>query len=228
MKNESRNVTVRRLTFSAIMLALATCLALVCSLIPFLNLPFGGGFTIASMLPIVIVSYMYGVKHGLFTAFVYSVIQMVLDLMLGSSSTIIALFLPDSGMALISAILICLIDYVAAYTLLGLGGVFRHKFKSKTTALALGTLLALALRYLMHILSGFIFYGSYAEWFFTQEGFYKIGGFILDHTSGTLLALIYSIFYNGLYMIPEIIITVIAAVIISRLPQIKPVDEVKA
>ena len=34
----------KRLTTSAVMLALAMVLAMVCALIPFLNLPFGGGF----------------------------------------------------------------------------------------------------------------------------------------------------------------------------------------
>ena len=59
---------VRRLTVSGMMLALSTVLAIICAYIPFLNLPFGGGFTVASMLPIVIVAYMYGTKWGLFTA----------------------------------------------------------------------------------------------------------------------------------------------------------------
>jgi thiamine transporter ThiT len=35
------------------------------------------------------------------------------------------------------------------------------------------------------------------------------------------LAVIYSIFYNGLYMIPEIVITAVAALIVGRLPVIK-------
>lgn len=213
------------MTTSAVMLAMSTCLAVICSLIPFLRLPFGGGFTVASMLPIVLVSYVYGVRHGLFTAFVYSVIQMVLDLMLGSSSTILAMFLPDSDTALAASILIVIIDYVLAYTLLGIGGIFRNVIKNKTVSLALGTALALTVRYIMHIISGFVFYGTYAEWFFTQEGFYRIGNLILTSTSGKTLALVYSIFYNGLYMIPEIIITTVAAVIVSRLPQIKRIEK---
>lgn len=35
-----------------------------------------------------------------------------------------------------------------------------------------------------------------------------------------VLALLYSVIYNGLYMIPEIIITAIVALIIGRVPQI--------
>ena len=207
------------------MLALAMVLAMVCALIPFLNLPFGGGFTVASMLPIVIISYMYGMKWGFFSAAIYSVIQVVMDLYLGKGSTLIALFMPNSEdyMGIGAAIAILIIDYLVAYTLLGFGGAFR-KMKNKTLALTLGVVLALSLRYLAHIVSGYIFYGAWAEWFFTQDNFYAIGGWILDTFSGKGLAIIYSIFYNGLYMIPEIVITAVASVIVSRLPVIKISD----
>ena len=207
------------------MLALAMVLAMVCALIPFLNLPFGGGFTVASMLPVVIISYMYGMKWGFFSAAIYSVIQVVMDLYLGKGSTLLALFMPNSEdyMGIGAAIAILIIDYLVAYTLLGFGGAFR-KMKNKTLALTLGVVLALSLRYLAHIVSGYIFYGAWAEWFFTQENFYAIGGWILDTFSGEGLAIIYSIFYNGLYMIPEIVITAVASVIVSRLPVIKISD----
>ncbi len=213
----------QRLTTSAVMIALATILAMVCAIIPFLNLPFGGGFTIASMLPIVIIAYMYGMKWGFFTAGVYSAIQIVMDLYLGKGSTIMALFMPNSDdfMGYGAAVAILIIDYLVAYTLLGFGGIFRNKIKNKTVALTLGAVLALSLRYIAHIISGYIFYGAWAEWFFTQDNFYAIGGWILDSFSGKGLALVYSIFYNGLYMIPEIVITAVAAIAVSKLPVIK-------
>ncbi|MBR2019383.1 MAG: energy-coupled thiamine transporter ThiT [Clostridia bacterium] len=213
----------KRLTVSAMMLAIATVLAVVCGLIPFLNLPFGGGFTIASMLPIVIVSYMYGLKWGLFSSAVYAILQILMDLMLGTGrSTIMALFLPNSEdfMGYAAAIWILLLDYVIAYTVLGLGGIFRNRIRNKTVALVLGTVVALSLRYLVHIVSGYIFYGAWAEWFFSQEGF-KLGETILHHVSGNALALLYSVVYNGLYMLPEIVITSAAATAVSAIPQIK-------
>lgn len=211
----------QRMTLSAVMLALATVLAIVCELIPFLNLPFGGGFTIASMLPIVIVSYMYGVKWGLFTSFAYSCIQILMSLIMGK--TVLALFTPSSDdyMGLFAAFAIIVIDYLLAYTVLGLGGIFRNKIKNKIAAIVLGTVVALTLRYVCHIISGYIFYGAWAEWFFSQEGFYAVGEKILNTFSGKSLALLYSVFYNGLYMIPEIIITAIAASIVSNIKHIK-------
>jgi len=207
------------------MLALSTVLALVCAYIPFLNLPFGGGFTVASMLPIVIVAYMYGTRWGIFTAFCYAVIQIVLSLTQGTGGTVMALFMPSSDdfMGYGAAVWIVIIDYLVAYTVLGLGGLFRNATKSKTYALVLGTVLALSLRYLAHVVSGYIFYGAWAEWFFTQEGFYAIGNVIMDTFSGKLLSLVYSVFYNGLFMIPEIVITAIVAVPISQIPIIKKI-----
>ncbi len=166
-------INTTRLTTSAMMLAMATVLAIVCAYIPFLNLPFGGGFTVASMLPIVLISYMYGMKWGFFTSFAYALIQIIMDLLLGRGSTIIALFTPSSDdyMGLVAAISILLIDYLVAYSVLCLGGVFRNKIKNKTLAIVLGVLVALGARYLCHIASGWIFYGAWAEWFFSQEGF---------------------------------------------------------
>ena len=212
---------IEAITLSAIMLAFALSISAICAVLPFLNLPFGGGFTIASMLPIILIAYMYGTKWGILTAFVYSVLQMLLGF-----NTVSAFFLPgDSQMLWWKAVLVLFIDYVIAYTVLGFGGVFRKKFEIKK-ALVLGSIFAIALRYIAHIISGAIFFGAWAEWFFTQEGFYAWGEKILEIFSGNTLALVYSIIYNGTYMIPEIIITTIAAALIVRIPQIKIRDEI--
>ncbi|MBQ9915554.1 MAG: energy-coupled thiamine transporter ThiT, partial [Clostridia bacterium] len=170
------------------------------------------GITICSMLPVVFIAFFYGTRHGLFAAFIFSLLQMLLG-----AKTISAFFLPgDEQMILWQALFVCFLDYIAAYTVLGLGGVFRGKMKSDTAALICGIILALSLRYLVHILSGALFFGAWAEWFFTQEGFYAIGKTIMDNFSGAGLALIYSIFYNGTYMIPEIIITATAGPLVYK------------
>ena len=202
------------------MIAIAAVLALICEYIPFLNLPFGGGFTIASMLPIVLISYMFGIRWGVGCAFTYSIVQMLVGF-----RTVSAFFMPaDENYAgsLAAALGICFIDYVLAYTALGLGGVFRC-VRNKSASIILCVIFALSLRYAAHVVSGYIFFGAWAEWFFTQEGFYSIGDGIMSVFSGSALALVYSVFYNGLYMIPEIIIPALAAIPISRLPQIKKV-----
>jgi thiamine transporter len=137
-----------------------------------------------------------------------------------------ALFTPNSDdfMGFGVAFAVLFIDYIIAYSVLAFGGIFRNKIKNKTLAICLGCVVALSLRYLAHIISGFIFYGEWAEWFFSKDNFYKIGRWILDTFSGKVLSLIYSIFYNGLYMIPEIIITAVAAVGVARIPYIQKKD----
>lgn len=211
-----------RLVESALLIAIAAVIELVSKTLG-LELPFGGTITLASMLPIVLIAYKYGTKWGLLSGFTYSLVQMLLG-----AKTVSAMFLPgDDQMVLWQAICICLLDYVLAYTLLGLGGIFKGKFKKPAAELALGAFVALLLRYLVHIVSGAIFYGAYAEWFFTQEGFYSIGEKILGTFSGSSLAIVYSIFYNGLYMIPEIIITTVVAAILGSVPQITGQKKVK-
>ena len=101
--------------------------------------------------------------------------------------------------------------------------MLRNKISNKTVSLVVGVVFALFLRYIAHIVSGYIFYGAWAERFFTQEGFYSIGNVILNSMSGNLLSFVYSVFYNGLFMIPEIIITAIVAVPVSRIPAIKKI-----
>lgn len=210
-----------RLVESALLLAIAAVIEMVSKMLG-LELPFGGTITLASMFPVVLIAYKYGVKWGLLSGFTYSLIQILLGVKVVS-----AMFLPgDDQMVLWHAICVVILDYIVAYTALGLGGIFKGKFKKDSVGLALGAFVALFARYIVHIVSGAIFYGAWAEWFFSQEGFYTIGEKILTNFSGTGLAIVYSIFYNGLYMIPEIIITVVVALILGNIPQIvKPAKQ---
>ncbi|MDE5564943.1 MAG: energy-coupled thiamine transporter ThiT [Oscillospiraceae bacterium] len=204
-----RSSTTLRLVETGILLAIATVLSVIQ---PF-QLPFGGGITIASMLPIILISYRHGIKWGFFSAFVYSLLQMATGF-----GTVKGFFVPEDY-ALWAGIGIVLMDYIIAYTVLGIGGIFRNQLKP-VPALCLGTTVAVLLRYAVHIISGAVFFGAWAEWFFTQEGFYAIGAHIMDTFSGTGLAVVYSVFYNGLYMLPELVITVIVAAVIGKIPAI--------
>ena len=67
MKNSTKSIRV--LTESAILVAMA----IVLSLFQPFSLPFGGGITIASMLPIVYLAWHRGVKAGLLGGFVFGV-----------------------------------------------------------------------------------------------------------------------------------------------------------
>jgi thiamine transporter len=83
-----------------------------------------------------------------------------------------------------------------------------------------GSLVALGTRYLAHIFSGYILFSGWAEWFFTQDGFPVWGASLAASLSPTALGWIYSVVYNGMYMIPEILITAAAAVILGKMPMI--------
>ena len=207
----------KRLTESAMLLAIAIVLELIAKMfIP--EMPFGGQVTLVSMLPVVLISYRHGMKWGFVAAFTYALLEMALG-----AKTVSAAFLPGyfgDGTMIVNALAMCLLDYVLAFTVLGLGGIFRNKLENKGTALACGSLVALGARYLCHILSGYILFGGYAEWYFTQEGFPAWGAQLVQSMSPQLLGIVYSVVYNGMFMIPEMVFTTIVALVLARIPKI--------
>ena len=164
-----------------------------------------------------LISYRHGVKWGLTAGFCYSLVQMALG-----ADTVTAAFQPGyfgDGTLILNALIMCLFDYVLAYTLLGLGGCFRSRSKHSGLALMCGSLVALGCRYLAHIVSGYVLFAGWAEWFFTQEGFPVWGAELVAAVSPEALGWIYSTVYNGMYMLPEMIFTALAALVITRVPK---------
>ena len=207
----------KRLTESAMLLAMAIVLELVSkSFIP--EMPFGGQITLVSMLPVVLISYRHGVKWGLVSGLCYALIEMVIG-----AKTVAAAFQPgyfgDETMIL-NALIMCLLDYILAFSLLGLGGIFRNKIKNPGLSLMCGSLVALGARYLAHVLSGYILFSGWAEWFFTQDGFPAWGAKLVQSLTPGVLGWVYSLVYNGMYMVPELILTALAALLIARVPKI--------
>lgn len=207
----------RRLTESAMLLAVAIVLELVSKMfIP--EMPFGGQITLVSMLPVVLISYRHGVRWGLVAGFGYALIEMAIG-----TKTVAAAFQPGyfgDEVMILNAFIMCILDYLVAFTVLGLGGLFRNKCKKPATGILCGTLVALGARYVAHIASGYILFSGWAEWFFTQEGFPAWGGQLVAELSPELLGLVYSLVYNGMYMLPELILTCVAAFFIAKVPQI--------
>ncbi len=206
----------KRLTESAMLLALAILLELLSKMfIP--EMAFGGQLTVISMLPVVLISYRHGVKWGFVAAFAYALMEMVMG-----AKTVTGAFQPgyfgDAAMVG-NALIMCFLDYLVAYTLLGLGGIFRNKIQNPGLSLMAGSLVALGARYVTHIASGYILFSGWAEWFFTQEDFPAWGAALVENTSPQLLGFLYSVVYNGMYMIPEMIFTALAALFLAR-PQI--------
>ena len=207
----------KRLTESAMLLSVAIVLELVSKMfIP--EMPFGGQITLVSMLPVVLISYRHGIRWGLVSGAAYALIEMAIG-----AKTVAAAFQPGyfgDGVMLINALIMCLLDYLVAFTALGLGGIFRNRIAHRGIALACGSLVALSARYAAHTISGYILFAGWAEWFFTQDGFPAWGAELVASLNPSLLGLVYSIVYNGMYMIPEMILTAMAAVLIARIPAI--------
>ena len=165
--------TIKKITFTAVMIALATVL----SVIPAIQLPLGGKTTLASMLPVMLVVLKYDFKWGLFTTFLYSVIQMCLSI-----AKVLSWGL--SPLLLVGCILL---DYIFAYTVLIFAGSFKKHGKAGVIG---GVTLALAARYIMHVISGMLLWDYVSE-----MGFWG--------------ALWYSLGYNATYMLPELVLTLI-------------------
>ena len=216
MENK-RTEKTRRLTESAMLLAIAIVLEFVSKMI-IPEMPFGGQVTLVSMLPVVLISYRHGVKWGLVSGLTYAFLEMAIGF-----KTVSAAFQPGyfgDGTMLLNALLMCLLDYLVAFTVLGLGGAFRNRLENPVAALVCGSLLALGARYVTHILSGYILFAGWAEWFFTQEGFPAWGAQLVESLSPEALGWTYSAVYNGFYMVPEILCTAIAAGVIAKVPGI--------
>lgn len=167
----------KKLTESAVMLALATVLGIL----PLAQLPYGGSVTVASMLPIVLISYRHGLGWGMGTGLVFGIIQQLLGLSNLSYFTTWQ-----------SILAIILLDYLVAFMAAGLGGVFRRlQHIPQREALLLGSLLASLLRYACHVISGATVWAGLSI--------------------PTEAALAYSFVYNATYMVPEAIVLMLVA-----------------
>ena len=203
----------KRLTESAMLIAVAIVLELVSKMfIP--EMPFGGQVTLVSMLPVVLISYRHGVRWGLVAGLGYAMIEMLLG-----ARTVAAAFQPGyfgDGTMIVNALIMCVLDYLAAFTVLGLGGAFRSRIRNPGAALCCGSVLALSCRYVCHIASGYILFAGWAEWFFTQEDFPAWGATLVASLSPDMLGFVYSLVYNGMYMVPEILLTAAVALFLGR------------
>ena len=190
MKNK---INVQKLCVSAIMIALATVL----SMIKVFQMPLGGSITLLSMLPIVTVGILYGAGWGFSAAGIYAVIQFMFGV------TIDGLF--AWGLDAPSLIACILLDYILAYTALGIAGIF---YKKGYFAVILGTAAALFARFVFHFLSGAIIFANFEK-------------FVIFGQAWVGRPFLYSLCYNGLYMLPELVLTCVAVAFIAKSPLYK-------
>ncbi|MCR5090243.1 MAG: energy-coupled thiamine transporter ThiT [Oscillospiraceae bacterium] len=172
--NRSR-LTLRALTEGAVFVALAQIL----SYIKLFELPQGGSVTVA-MLPIFIYCARWGFGPGILASFVYSVLQLLLD---GAYAW--------GWQSMLG-------DYIVAFTVLGLAGLFHNQ----RYGLFIGTLVGSLARFLVHYLVGVLVWGEYMP-----ESFFGM-------TMTT--PWFYSFLYNGSYMLIDMVLCLVVGALLFK------------
>ena len=157
-------ITTRILVHVALAIAIGTVL----KMFRIMEMPMGGSVTLGSMVPIIFISYLYGPRVGCFAGIVFG----IMDLLLG---------------AYVVHPIQLILDYILAFGSLGFAGYFKNN-------IIIGALSAITLRFICAVISGIVFFASYA---------------------GGKNVFIYSILYNGTYLLPEAIITIIILLSLS-------------
>ena len=179
-KATSSHLRIQALCEGAILLALAIVLNYLSKMI-FANMPQGGSVSLA-MFPLLLYVHRWGVGRGLLIGFAYGLLDMLID----------------GGYAWGWQSM--LLDYLVAYTALGLGGFFKGKVWGIFPCVAAGC----AGRFAVHYFSGITLYKILVPT--AVEGLESLGAIANPH--------IYSILYNGVYMLPNTVIALVLAALL--------------
>ena len=168
---------IQKLAESGVSLALAVVLGFF----TVYKMPQGGSVSL-EMLPIIFIALRWNWKDGVMLGTAYGIIQIMFSNSIFHWAQVI-------------------LDYPVAFAVLGLAGIVGNLAQNdslgdKTKVISLGVLLAGSTRFIIHFLSGMIFFAEYAP-------------------KGQPVWL-YSLIYNGSYMIPEIIITLVVILVLNR------------
>lgn len=152
-------------------IALAVAMSVILQFFTFFKFPLGGSATLASMLPIILISLIYGPTIGMFTGFVYGILNFII------------------GPAYILHPIQVLFDYTLPFMAIGLSGFFKqNKY--------LAIIVAFFARFIFHYIAGIIFWGSYAAKY-------------------NLTPAVYSLAYNGTYILIDCIICLAVCSVIN-------------
>ena len=174
MSTNKQHLRVRALTEGAMLIGAAQVL----SMLKLYEMPNGGSVTLA-MLPILLFAVRWGLGRGLLAGFTFGLLQMIFDgaYAWGWQSM--------------------LLDYLVAFTPLGLAGVFR----GRDWGIFPGTVLGCAGRFLVHYISGVTIYRIVVPT--------EVAGF------GTFASPeMYSLVYNAVYVLPSMAMVLIVAAVL--------------
>ena len=168
------NKQIRALTEGAVMIALAEIL----SFLPLYKLPWGGSIDLA-MLPVILYAVRWGFGPGMVMSFAHGLLQMLFEggIAIGWQSI--------------------LGDYLVAYAVLGVAGLFRGKF-------AIGSVVACLLRFAVHYVVGATVWAEYMPEVFL--GLPMVNPWV------------YSALYNGAYMLPDLVMVLVAGLLLMKTP----------
>ena len=146
-------------------IAVSVSLAVICSFIKVWEMPQGGSVAL-TMIPLLIISIRRGTYAGVTAGAIYGVISLLIAGVIYHPMSI-------------------LLDYVLAFGLLGLAGLFKKGVKG----IVLGSIMGVFGRFVSSTLSGAVLFASYAP-----EG---------------QNPWVYSLVYQATYMVPELIIALV-------------------
>lgn len=164
----------KQITEGAILIALAQVL----SFLPLYKFPWGGSIDLA-MLPILLFAFRWGFGPAMLMSTAHGILQMLFE----------------GGIAIGWESIIG--DFLIAYAVLGVAGLFRGKFY-------LGAAVACAARFLVHYVVGATIWAAYMP-----DSFFGI-----TMTTPWL----YSALYNGAYMLPDLLMVIAAYYLLSKTP----------
>ena len=133
-----------------------------------------------SMLPLLLIGLRHGVKWGLAGGLIYAFLQMIQQ------------FYPPPSGTVVAYASVVVLDYILAFSVLGLAGLFR----GRRYGMLIAAPLCFSLRFLCHFVSGIVIWGP-----FFSDG---------QHVW------LYSLFYNGSYMGLELVFTTAVSIVLCK------------
>ena len=173
VSNKNKKINTNAIAFAGLCIAVSFVLSFIK-----IGLGYGGSITLASMVPLFIYCYVFGVGKGLLVGIIFGLLQFVQ----GPYFLSVPQFL---------------LDYILPFASIAVAGVFK-KIMPKMPGIVCGALLYSILRLAFHVASGIIFFnlGWIVESLPLVGDTAGMGGFV------------YSLIYNAIYMIPETILLI--------------------